>query len=68
MKYVLLAIYRCQGQFGLSQVLLAQALCSDDSFAPLRLFWNWCYIGIMEKKMETTIMGYNRDYIGYILG
>ena len=26
------------------------------------------YIGIMEKKMETTIMGLYRDYIGYILG
>ena len=26
------------------------------------------YIGIMEKKMETAIMGLYRDYIGYILG
>ena len=26
------------------------------------------YIGIMEKKMETTIMGLYRDYIGYVLG
>ena len=25
-------------------------------------------IGIMEKKMETSIMGLYRDYIGYILG
>ena len=28
----------------------------------------WGYIGIMEKKMETTIMGLYRDYIGYVLG
>ena len=26
------------------------------------------YIGIMEKKMETTIMGFCRVYIGVILG
>ena len=27
----------------------------------------WGYIGIMEKKMETTIMGYIGIIIGYIL-
>ena len=26
------------------------------------------FIGITEKKMETTIMGLYRDYIGYVLG
>ena len=30
--------------------------------------YNGNYIGRIEKKMETTIMGLYRDYIGYILG
>ena len=25
----------------------------------------WGYVGIMEKKMETTIMGFYRDYVVY---
>ena len=42
------------------------------AFAVLVPSWqlktSWGYNGIMEKKMETTIMGYTMGYIGVVYG